>query len=265
MTNRWDFAPLEYLVGWRAFGWDQLSYPLQYRPTATMQSEYEDDCVRAAASFKARWDDDLYSTFVALGSPDARMYACGFAGPDNSRKVRIYAAARGRMGVLAVQDPGPDHHAGGTIHVTRLPVDALVNQFVAALPSMNPGREPKIEVPVSDIDPAPEDREEQPDSWLVSSRHSAASPVQGLNRLAARPRVGMGQIEIYPGPTTDLRDTGNGREVFWFDVADDGRYLARRNQHALVVGSVGSADLAGYLQRLLVNASQAYLRDAANG
>lgn len=264
MTNRWDFAPLEYLVGWRAFGWDQLSYPLQYRSTAPMRSDYEQECIRAAASFKARFDDDLYSAFVTLGAPEARVYGCGFAGPNNARKVRIHAAARGRVGVLVVQDPGPDHHSGGTIHVSRIPVDSLAQQFVAALPPMNPGREPKVEVPVKEIGrDRSDDDEEHQGSWLEPTRR-LASPMQGLTKLTSKPRVGIGQIEVYSGPTMDLRDTGNGREMFWIDNADDGRYLARQNQHTLVVGGVAAADLTGHLQRLITNAAQAYVNALAN-
>ena len=259
MTNRWDFAPLAYVVGWRAFGWDTLSYPLQYRSTAQLQSDYEQDCVRAAADFESQWGEDLYSAFVTLGAAEARVYACGFAGAGNARKVRVHAAVRGGTGVVVVQDPGPDHHSGGTIHLAKVSTARLAQHVVDALPTTSKGRDSAFEIPVDAIDSDTDGDDGRPESWMEPTRKRRDSPGEALSRFAQQRRVGTGQIEVYAGPTTDSRDTGAGRDMFWVDVADDGRYLARQNHNMLKVEPVSAGGLADYLQRLVTNASQAHV------
>lgn len=252
MTNYWKFTDLEYMVGWRAFGWDRLHYPLNHQATASMQSEYNLQCAQAAKVFEAQWDDDLYGVFVTLASPTARLHACGFVGADNTRKVRIYAGIGRQTGAVVAQEPR------GTVHVYRVPGGAVGQRVAAALPPMGPGRRSGVEAYHADLESRVDDDAGAPATWMqpVDVRPTAKQHMVGL---ATAPRVGVGQIEVYPGPMLDKRNTGGKRELHWLDLADDGRYEITETRQTMAARPIDTQAMGLRLQQLLNQAAAQHI------
>ncbi|NLE79823.1 MAG: ESX secretion-associated protein EspG [Rhodococcus sp.] len=253
--SKWTFDPLAYQVGWRSFGVDHPHYPFQYRPTSETMDEYERECLTAAQRFQSQLDDDLYWAFVTMLNPEARIYACGFTGPGEAEKVRAYVAVRGPHAVLMRQDPGPDHGCGGTVHLSRLPHGRCGDAIAHALPTVDPGRRPRIDVDMRDLENEPEDEFATPTSWL-HEQSTQATPKQELEQLLDLPRVGVGRVEVYSGATIGARDTVRVREVRWVDVADDGRYLVASSPRT--VSAIPGRDdaLSTLVQKLVAAATE---------
>lgn len=255
MTDYWKLSPLEYAVGWRAFGWDRLHYPIQYRPTALNQDDYIRDCVDATTTFTKKWGDDLYGVFVTLAAPHARLHACGVVGAGDAKKVRIYAGIRGNNGAVAAQEPG------GTVHLYRLPAAALGRRVAEALPPVGAGSAKPMRVHLADFDPQPDDDPGQPTTWMQPVDDRPTSKQQ-WTQFISRPRVGFGRIEVYPGPALDNRDTGGCQDLHWLDLANDGRYIITQTRDTATAGPIGVLNLANYLQGLLNNATNKHLNHA---
>ena len=94
--------------------------------------------------------------FAVLVDPQVRVQACGFTGAGDAEKVRVYAAVRGEHAVVARQDPGPDHDCGGAVHVARMASGRCGQAVVAALPGVDAGRAPRIEVDRLDLETGPD-------------------------------------------------------------------------------------------------------------
>lgn len=250
--NDWLFEPLMYQVGWRSFGVDRPHYPFQCRPNTTDLPAYEAECATAAKQFQAQLNEDLYRAFVTMLNPQARVYGCGFAGPDDAEKVRVYAAVRDSDVIVVRQDPGPDHNCGGAVHVSLTSRDRCGEHVVGALPSVAAGAGRRIDVDRLDLE-ADRDDEDASASWLHSPV-SRATPARDLERLLARPRTGVGRVEVYPGATTGERDTGGGREVRWVDIADDGRYLFIERGRTVSLAPGSGETFAAHVQELVTSA-----------
>lgn len=251
--STWQFDPLAYQVGWRSFGVDRPHYPFQFRPSSATADEYDSECLAAARRFRNMLDDDLYWAFVTMLSPEARVYACGFAGAGDAAKVRIYAAVRGAHAVVVSQEPGPDHRCGGTVRVTRLPHRNCGQAVLQALPAIGAGSHSRIDVDRLSLETEAEDDFDTPASWLRSSAPNT-TPKQDFESLLSRPRVGVGRVEVYAGPTIAQRDTGGARDLRWVDIADDGRYLVAQGPRTVSV-LPGTADVfEAQIQKLVTAA-----------
>lgn len=257
--NSWNFAPLEYVLGWKAFGRDVLNYPLQYRSTAETEDDYLRECREAAANFSAEWGDNLYSSFVTLAMPDARVQVCGFDGPNRDRKIRVHTAVRQNVGVVLVQEPGPDHDHGGRVHMSRVAAATVAQLIVDAVPPMRAGRHNAMRAELDDLVPRGDDDYHRRASMLQTSGQQRPAG-QDMKRLMNRPRVGIGHVAVYSGPAVDDPPADGGGEFHWTDFEDDGRYLARTNRTMLEVGPVDSAGMVDTLRRLITRAATAYVR-----
>nr|WP_240945323.1 ESX secretion-associated protein EspG [Rhodococcus sp. HNM0569] len=245
---------MTYQVAWRSFGVDQPHYPFQYRPTSGTMDEYERECLMAARRFQGQLDEDLYWAFATMLAPEARVYLCGFAGPEDSQKVRAFAAVRGMHATVMRQDPGPDHRCGGTVHVTRIPFGSCGSSIARTLPTTDPGRRPRLDVDRRDLEDEQDDYGSAT-SWLHAPS-SRATPKQEFERLLGLPREGAGRIEVYSGATIGERATGRVREVRWVDLVDDGRYLVVPGSRTVTMAPGHSDALAQHVQKLLAAATE---------
>ncbi|EOM78261.1 ESX secretion-associated protein EspG [Rhodococcus rhodnii] len=247
MTS-WAFDPLTYQVAWRAFGVDRPHYPFQYRSTSETTDEYERECLQAATGFRSRLDDDLYWAFATMLDPEARVYICGFSGAGDAEKIRSYIAVRGPRAVVMRQDPGPDHHSGGAVHLAGISFADCGASAVRALPPAAPGRRPRIDAELRDLDRR--DEFDADASWLRAP-DARATPAQRFERILGLPRTSAGRIEVYSGATISERATGPAREVRWVDLADDGRYLVISNSRTVSLLPGPDESLGNHIHKLV--------------
>lgn len=251
----WKFDPLTYQVAWRAFGVDRPHYPFQYRTSAEDSVEYERECFAAARRFQSQLDDDLYWAFATMLNPEARVYACGFAGPNDDKKVRVYAAVRGAHAVVVHQDAGPDHQSGGEVRVMRIPQRSCGEGVLRGLPSADAGSHPRIDVDLRDVEGDSDDDSGSPASWLRSPSRQA-TPKQDFEQVLNLPRIGAGRVEVYSGAAIGERDTGREWEVRWIDVAEDGRYLVAQGPRTVSLLPGRGDVLAAHVQKLVTAAAE---------
>ncbi|CAM2777766.1 ESX secretion-associated protein EspG [Skermania piniformis] len=244
----WTFHPLTYQVGWRSFGADP-PYPFQYRSTTSEMARYTRQCISASEQFEDQLDEALYQAFVVMMNPDVRIHVCGLVGPGDADKVRLYAAMRGADAVLAQQNPGAGRTSGGSVRVTRVQRVGCGDAVARALPNVRAGTQKRIDVDHDEL-PAGDGPEPRATSWLRPA-DAGPTPVADATRLLARPRTGIGRIEVYPGASLGARDTGDGRDVRWLDVLDDGRYLLVDRARSISISPGGPAALRDVVQELI--------------
>ncbi len=235
--REWRFTAAEFDVLWRLLGRDRLPYPLQCRGVAITDAEHRASGRADARTVGRRLDEDLYDALSVLHTPDVRVEVCGFTGPGLTVPVRVHAGVRAGAGVLVRQGPGPDLDSGGAVTVTATPATELPALLVRVLPPAVRG--------AGDV-PAATAR-------AVGGSGGLLRPVGGRDVDAerrgffGRPRIGLGEIGVHPGPALDWRPTDDGAVVHWLDHAD-GRYLVRSDGAA---APVSVEELAAALGRLV--------------
>lgn len=230
--TRWQLDGYGFTLALEAMGRDRLPYPLEFLPP---RMEHEDDFQRyrqeCARRLQTIFDERLYRALTVLLEPEVRVEIYGVHGPRQNTAVRMHAGVVGRVAVLATQLPGPEPRSGGDIVLTRHRSDELAPRLIAGLPPAATGRHQPIRGRRSDLN-AP-----------VYSRHpTQLSPLEDMQRFFRRPRIGTGEITVYPGYTVDTRPTDDGYAVLWLDYPDDGRYLLHNHDTDDFTVTPGSPD-----------------------
>ncbi|MGW5315432.1 ESX secretion-associated protein EspG [Nocardia thailandica] len=217
--GRWEFDPLAFTIVLEAHGRDRLPYPLTYQPEfAESVDVHRERRNEAARGLRQMYDREVHAAVGLLLEPQVRVEIEGIHGPGQTQPVRLFAGLAGDRCVLVTQAPGATRDQGGPITVTTIAPETLPTRIVAHLPRVPGGRTPRFDGRRGDLD-AP-----------VHSRHpTRLSPVEQLQRFFRRPRVGTGEITVYPGFQIDARPTGDGRAFLWLDYPDDGRYLLQHH------------------------------------
>ncbi|MFC6011319.1 ESX secretion-associated protein EspG [Nocardia lasii] len=219
VTGHWKLDPHAFAIGVEGHGRDRLPYPLTYRPEFAETHEVDHER-RLAASTRLRevYDEDLHRVFRALLEPEVRVEIDGLRGPGQSEVVRVYAGIVEDRAALAVQAGGPTREQGGDITLSIVPLVDLAAEIVAKLPRAQGGSTPRFEGRRSDLDTA------------TYGRHpTRLSPAEQTQRFFRRPRIGTGEITVYPGYQLDARPTTDGKAFLWLDYPDDGRYLIQHH------------------------------------
>lgn len=239
IAGRWCFTALEFDVLWRLYGRDRLPYPLQFRGAAGTAAARRLARRDAARGIRSMLGDDLHEALSVLLAPAVRVEVCGFHGDGLGFVTRVHAGIRGDVGVVARQQPGADADSGGEVEISAMPHGRVAGSVVAAFPAVARGTGRGV-------------------ASSVRSAESLLRPVGGrdeeeLRRFFDRPRVGVGEIGVHPGPALDWRPTDDGAVVHWMDVAD-GRYLVRGGD-AVEALPVSGEELATHLRALIAAAS----------
>lgn len=219
MSDRWTLSAHAFALALEAHGRDRLPYPLTFRPEfAESQLVHSERRQLGVEEILRVYDARLHAAFGVLLEPQVRVEIEGLHGPAQSEVVRVYAGIAGDRCALAVQAPGADRDSGGPVTISAPPPAALADHIVANLPPAPGGRTPRFEGRRSDLD-AP-----------VYGRHpTRLSPAEQVQRFFRRPRIGTGEITVYPGYQLDARPTSDGRAFLWLDYPDDGRYLLQHH------------------------------------
>jgi hypothetical protein len=248
----WQFTPLEYLVMWRIFGRDTLTYPVQYQPEFETEDAFLQASLHAVAAIRDRWSQDLYDTFAVLAGPDARIEMSGFHGGDPDRRIRLHTAVRPHLAVIVVQEPGHRRDSGGMVHVHQIDPATVGKRVAHVLPAARPGGLPAMRLDVDEIGEPDEPAASEP--WRTPD-HRPPQTRSKVSRLIRLPHGSAGHIAVSPGPAIDNRANPDCREMHWFDVAEDGRYLlARGDDGGLTTTPVGPVELAAHLERAVADA-----------
>ncbi|MFD8098399.1 ESX secretion-associated protein EspG [Nocardia fluminea] len=213
--SRWHMEGLTFTIALEALGRDRLPYPLSYFPDPI---EFPDDLDRsraaAAQRLKSRFDDRLHNALTVLLEPEMRIEVYGFYGPDQTRTVRMHAGITGDTTTLAIQSPGPTRDYGTDVTITTHPTELIAHEIITRLPRLPAGTHRPFHGKRSDL------------TTPINSRDPIRlSPIEEFQRFFHRPRIGMGEISVFPGYTVDSRPTKNGHGFLWLDYPDDGRYL----------------------------------------
>ncbi|MFD3509572.1 ESX secretion-associated protein EspG [Nocardia sp. NPDC058666] len=215
---RYQFDGLTFELALQANRRDRFPYPLSYRREF---AEYraDDERRRGEAGMRLRriYDEQMHAMFQVLLEPQARVEIEGVHGPQ-SRVLRVYVGIAGPIAVLAAQQPGPTHAHGGDIVVSTHRSTGIAADITARLPRLHAGGQSRFDGRRGDLDTP------------VYARHpTQLSPTEHLRRFFHRPRVGGGEITVYPGFQIDARPTDDGRAFCWLDYPDDGRYLLQNH------------------------------------
>lgn len=213
--TRWQLDGLAFTIALEVMGRDRLPYPLSYRPEFTEhRADYERLRQRTAQQLQQVLDENLYNALTVLLEPKVRVEIEGLHGRYQEHVVRIHAGIVDGHATLAVQHPGPTRDHAREVTITRHRATALASEIVGLLPKQQGGNQRRFQARRSDFD-AP-----------IYSRHpTRLSPQEEMQRFFRRPRIGTGEITVYPGYTLDARPTDNGRAFIWLDYPRDGRYL----------------------------------------
>ncbi|MFE6923228.1 ESX secretion-associated protein EspG [Nocardia sp. NPDC057663] len=218
-VGRWVLDPHAFAIGLEAHGRDRLPYPLTFQPEFAETIEIHNER-REAAGRRLRqiYDQGLHKVFGALLEPQVRVEIEGLHGPGHTEVVRVFAGIIEDHAALAVQAPGPTREQGGDVTSSIVPLADLAAEIVAKLPHAAGGTTPRFQGRRSDLDAA------------TYARHpTRLSPVEQTQRFFRRPRIGTGEITVYPGYQLDARPTDNGKAFLWLDYPDDGRYLLQHH------------------------------------
>lgn len=218
-TGRWVLDPHAFAIGCEAHGRDRLPYPLIYQPEFAESYEIHEERRQAAGRrLREVYDPTLHKVFGALLEPQVRVEIDGLHGPGRHEVIRVFAGIIEDHAALAVQAPGATHEQGGDLTLSVVPLAELAAEIVANLPRVQGGNTPRFQGRRSDLDAA------------TYARHpTRLSPVEQTQRFFRRPRIGTGEITVYPGYQLDARPTDDGKAFLWLDYPDDGRYLLQHH------------------------------------
>ncbi|NEW51763.1 ESX secretion-associated protein EspG [Nocardia cyriacigeorgica] len=212
---RWQLDGLAFTIALEVLGRDRLPYPLSFRPELVEHlDDYERMRMEAGQRLQRVFDERFYNALSILLEPQVRVEVEGFYGPQQSQVARVHAGVVDNVATIAVQQSGPTREHGRDIIITQCRSTAMAAEIVGKLPRYAGGSHRAFRARRSELN--------QP----VYSRHpTRLSPAEEMNRFFRRPRIGTGEITVYPGYTLDARPTDDGRAFIWLDYPDDGRYL----------------------------------------
>ncbi|WP_018683284.1 ESX secretion-associated protein EspG [Actinokineospora enzanensis] len=206
----WTLSPDEFGHVWDQLGIDTFPYPLQVARAGLTAREQAVVADRVRARLRTsgvlgrgdRLDPELEASLRMLHAPDVSVDSVWMAEDGSDSPHRVLAARVGRRAVIATQEPGPSEHAGGDVLIRDVGIEALAAAVVAELPADRAGRRAG-------------------GSWRAE--HAEQVPV--LTELLAARRLRAGQLGV-------AARGERGPSLFWFDVADDGRYALMRTVRA---------------------------------
>ncbi|MBF6211084.1 ESX secretion-associated protein EspG [Nocardia puris] len=212
---RWQLDGLTLEILLERLGRDRFPYPLSFRPA---RMEHRDDYERLVRRTEQRlaqvFDKRLYRAMEVLLEPQVRVEIHGFHGPQQDRVVRVHAGLVDQVATIAVQQPGPTVEHGTDVVITMGYANMAVSTIASHLPRVRGGSHQPFGARRSDLN--------QP---VYSQHPTRLSPTEQLARFIRRPRIGTGEITVYPGAAFDARPTNDGHAFLWMDYPNDGRYL----------------------------------------
>lgn len=217
IAGRWRFTALEFDLLWRLHGRDRLPYPMQFRGDAVTVAAHDRARRDAARRIRTLLDEELHAALSVLLAPTVRVEVCGFHGAALASVTRLHAGIGGEVGVVAQQLPGTDLDCGGEVLVSSGPAARVAEAVVAAVPATARGSGRGV---------TPRRAGASPAAGLLLRQVGGRDREENLRTFFARPRTGVGEIGVHPGPAVDWRPTEDGSVVHWIDFAD-GRYLVR--------------------------------------
>ncbi|CCF64227.1 ESX secretion-associated protein EspG [Nocardia cyriacigeorgica] len=230
--NRWQLDGLAFTIALEALGRDRLPYPLSFRPEFVEHlDDYERMRMQAAQKVQQVFDERLYNALAILLEPQVRVEIEGFYGPQQSQVVRVHAGVVDQVATIATQQPGPTREHGRDIIITQCRSQSMAAEIVGRLPRYQGGSHRPFRARRSDLN--------QP---VYSHHPTRLSPAEEMNRFFRRPRIGTGEITVYPDYTLDARPTDDGRAFIWLDYPDDGRYLLHHHNHDDLTVTPGPPD-----------------------
>lgn len=217
--NHWQLDSLAFNIALEVNGRDRLPYPLRYRAEfPETADEYSQRRSRSADRLQQVYDESFHRTLEVLLEPQVRVEIHGFHGPGQTRTVGIHVGIVDEQAAVAVQLSERESRGAGDVVLSRHRAHLVADEVAALLPHCRGGAEPRFEGRRGDIDAA------------VHARHpTQLSPTEKLQRFLKRPRVGTGEITVYPGFQIDARPTDDGSAFLWLDYPDDGRYLMQHH------------------------------------
>ncbi|WP_026422777.1 ESX secretion-associated protein EspG [Actinokineospora inagensis] len=237
----WTLTPDEFGHLWDRLGMDVFPYPLQVARAGITRREQAEVDERVLARLRAanilgrgdRLDPELDAGLRMLHAPEVSVDSVWMAEDGSDSPHRVLAARVGRRAVIATQEPGPSEHAGGDVLVRDVGITALAAAVVAELPVDRAGREPG-------------------GTWRAE--HAEQAPL--LTELLAARRLRAGQLGV-------TAQAERGPTLFWFDVADDGRYALLRTVRAdgrqwVMLAPADNAVLREHLTHLLRQTAAAH-------
>lgn len=213
--HQWQLDGLAFTTALEVIGRDRPPHPLSYRPEFTEhRADYERRRQRTAQQLQQIFDENLYNALTILLQPKVRIEIEGLHGQRHEQVVRIHAGIVDGHATLAVQHPGPTREHGGDVTITRHRSTTLASEIIGLLPQQQGGSQRRFHAKRSDLE-AP-----------IYARHpTRLSPQEHMQQFFRRPRIGTGEITVYPGYTLDARPTNDGLAFIWLDYPRDGRYL----------------------------------------
>ncbi|WP_063056992.1 ESX secretion-associated protein EspG [Nocardia salmonicida] len=230
--NEWTWEPDDFAALWLNDGQDRFPGPLGY--TSRFPTVEEAQAHRAAVV--ARYDRDetelIQLAFHTLTNCDLQVRIVGEStrlGGNRRRMYRLLAAQTTHHAVLLSQTVTDDVEERIRCRLFR--PDNLPSRIANLFPEFSAGRSPSQTFHVDDIAPA---RRGRNDTYRDS-------PSKQFERLLSQPRDGGGIAELLPGPLNARVESWYNAQ--WFDILDDGRYLARRNREQVQVLPATDGDL----------------------
>ncbi|MEV4124619.1 ESX secretion-associated protein EspG [Nocardia sp. NPDC049707] len=224
MNRTWKLTDLEFVVAWEDILREGfIPQPFVFTSRTELWNDYVRERIGVREQLVATMDNDLLELLKAMARPDIRVIAAAWDGadPQNTEKcVRVVAARRGDLGVVATQIRGETVlHSGGYTFTECDPL-ALADELVAILPDAAAGQRGEIEL-ATHTDAAHLDYERQVSAVFddfddtVSYRSEAFSkaPVETAGQVI----VVQGQSKFGPRGIVENR-------IPWRDLVDDGRY-----------------------------------------
>ncbi|MFI5720485.1 ESX secretion-associated protein EspG [Nocardia sp. NPDC051750] len=234
---RWEFTSDEFMHVWKVTGRDRYPFPLSLVSSVRRESDYDRLAAELNRRFPSDSDPDLDAALRVAADPETTVALHGSMGGP----VRAYAAVDGAVAVAAVQRAGLGARSGDTV-VLRAGSPKIVPLMVdSVLGEVPKGRGRPL---VDDID-----RMRETDGMWISSTPQVPDR---MRRLLRAPRTGSGHIEVRRG-IRDARPFPPGY-LSWFDVRDDGRYVARHEYRDFRIDPVSNDELKRLLTRLLAPA-----------
>ncbi len=230
--SEWTWEPDDFAALWLNDAHDRFPGPLGY--TSRFPTVEEAQAHRAAVH--ARYDRDetelIQLAFHTLSNCDLQIRIVGEStriGGNRRRMYRLLAAQTAHHAVLLSQTVTDDVEERIRCRLFR--PDNLPSRIANLFPEFPAGRSPSQTFHIDDITPGRRGRE---DGYRDS-------PGKQFQRLLAMPRDGGGIVELLPGPLNARAESWYNAQ--WFDIVDEGRYLARRDREQVHVRPATGDDL----------------------